>query len=164
MTTLSIKSSVAAVAVAFMLTGLAYAVSPGYGSETRSYNLAHGRVVFNDHCLSCHEAGKKGAPVVGELADWLGRIDRPLDHLINNAIQGHGDMPPRGDTDLTDQDVASAVAYVVDRARIVVADQLGALPPTGAGLAELEQDAVQSSNDNALVRMFLLLIGKERWK
>lgn len=160
-----IKLSATLLFAAFLSTGYASAAYPGYGTDTRSYNLAHGRVVFNENCLRCHEAGKRGAPVIGDLGDWVGRLDRPLDRLIENAIQGHGEMPARGDTELTDQDVASAVAFVIDRARIVFAEQLGALPPTGAGLAEVAADASESSsNDNALIRMFLLLVGKERWK
>jgi len=56
--------------------------TPGYDSDTRAYNLAHGRVVFMDNCMRCHEGGKKGAPVLGDTGDWKERIEQPLDTLI----------------------------------------------------------------------------------
>lgn len=133
----------------------------GYDSDTRAYNLAHGRVVFNDKCMRCHESGRKGAPVLGEIDDWIERIEQPLDTLIQHAREGHGKMPARGDQDVSDQDVAAAVAYVVDRTRVIAADQIDALPPAAAGhrSAQTLDDA-----DQAAVHMFLMLFGKDRWK
>ena len=104
--------------------------------------------------------------MLGEPADWLARLDQPLDALIDHAIQGHGDMPARGDTELSNQEIAAAVAYVVYHGRIVVAEQLNELPAPGAGLPGAAAGNAPSldSADNAVMRMFLLLLGKERWK
>lgn len=135
--------------------------SPDYLSDTRAYNLAHGRVVFTEHCLHCHEQGRKGAPMLDVTAEWADRLAQPLDDLISHAIEGHGDMPARGDTDLTDQQVASAVAYVVNRTRQMLAEELDQLPATATGG---EQPPQPASIDDAVVQMFLLLMGKERWK
>jgi cytochrome c5 len=139
----------------------AAAAPAGYDRDTRAYNLAHGRVVFTENCMRCHEKGRKGAPIAGDPADWSGRIGQPLDVLIAHAIEGHGDMPARGDTELSDQEIATAVAYVVHRARVVLADQVNAMPPTGAGPAG---PVGPESIDDAVLHMFLLLIGKERWR
>jgi cytochrome c5 len=135
--------------------------SEDYLSDTRAYNLAHGRVVFTEHCLRCHEQGRKGAPMLDESADWAERLAQPLDDLISHAIEGHGDMPARGDADLTDQQVASAVAYVVNRTRQILAEELDELPATAVGGEVRPQPA---SVDDAVVQMFLLLMGKARWK
>lgn len=135
--------------------------TPRYMSDTREYNLAHGRVVFNQHCLRCHEQGRKGAPVVSEPIDWVERLEQPLDTMISHAIQGHGDMPARGDTELTDQQIASAVAYVVNRTRRLMAEPLDQTPATASGEGEIPTPA---SVDDAAVQMFLLLMGKDRWK
>jgi cytochrome c5 len=139
----------------------AMAAPAGYDRDTRAYNLAHGRVVFTEHCLRCHEKGRKGAPIPDVPADWADRLDQPLPVLISHAIEGHGDMPARGETELSDQEIASAVAYVVSRARIVLGEQITALPATGAGM---DEPADSQSIDDAVVQMFLLLIGKDRWK
>jgi cytochrome c5 len=144
-----------------MVAGSADASAPGFDSDTRAYNLAHGRVVFSEHCLGCHEEGQEGAPAVGESTEWVDRLDQPLDTLIVHAIQGHGEMPARGETDLSDQDIASAVAYVVNRTRLLVAEELNQMPGTDAGA---DADASPNSVDDAVVQMFLLLMGKDRWK
>lgn len=165
--TFSIRSIVALGLAGVLLCSGVMATPPGYESDTRAFNLAHGRVVFTDNCLRCHEKGRKGAPVLGEPSDWSERLDQPLSALIDHAIQGHCDMPARGETELSDQEIAAAVAYVVYNGRIVVAEQLNELPAPAAGLpdAGAADDAPNSKSvDNALMQMFLLLLGKDRWK
>lgn len=134
---------------------------PGYERDTRAYNLAHGRVVFTDKCMGCHESGRKGAPVFGDTADWADRLTQPLDTLIAHAIGGHGRMPARGDQDLSDQDVAAAVAYVVNRIRVMAAARGEATPRP-----PVQEPAAQAiaPTDYAAMRMFLLLIGKDQWR
>ena len=118
-------------------------------------------MVFTDHCLRCHESGRRGAPVIGDREDWQERIGQPLDTLIRHAIEGHGRMPPRGDRDLSDQDVAAAVAYVVDRARTIAANHdLSAGSPAAGESSRPAGDPY----DQMVVQMFLMLLGKERWK
>mgnify|MGYP001813663736 CR=1 FL=1 len=132
-----------------------------YKQDTRAHNLAHGRVVFTNKCMRCHESGRKGAPVFGDTADWAERLEQPLDTMIGHAINGHGDMPARGDQDISDQDVAAAVAYVVDRTRLIVAEELSTLPPPATGASA---DPVGDLSDQAVVQMFLMLYGKDRWR
>ena len=111
------------------LTCLLPAVAAGadFYPDTRAYNLAHGRVVFTEHCLHCHQQGRKGAPVLDDLNDWLPRLNQPLTELIRRAVQGHEDMPPKGDLDLSDQEVAAAVAFVIDHTRNLAVAQLDGL-------------------------------------
>ncbi|MEJ2577280.1 MAG: c-type cytochrome [Gammaproteobacteria bacterium] len=130
----------------------------GYEAELRIHNLARGRVVFQQGCMTCHETGRRAAPVLGSLDAWLPRIEQPLGTLIDHAVAGHGNMPPRGGLELSDQDVAAAVAYVVHRTRVLAGAQgdLDSLPASAAG------EPVAS--DQAIVHMFLMLIGKDRWR
>jgi cytochrome c5 len=132
-----------------------------YKQDTRAYNLAHGRVVFTNKCMRCHESGRKGAPVFGDSTDWGERLEQPLDTMIGHAINGHGRMPARGDQDISDQDVAAAVAYVVDRTRLIVAEELNTLPPPATGAPA---DPAAELSDEAVVQMFLMLYGKDRWR
>ena len=151
-----------ALLVALQLFGTpCQATPPGYDRDTRSYNLAHGRVVFTDKCMRCHESGRKGAPVFGDTSDWRERLEQPLDTLIEHALVGHGRMPAKGDQDITDQDVAAAVAYVVNRTR-VIATREGA--PAPAPAIDEPQALGGDSTDHAVVQMFLMLVGKDRWK
>lgn len=137
------------------------AEQPGYESDIRAYNLAHGRLVFADKCMRCHESGRQGAPVIGNTGDWQERLEQPLDESIEHAIVGHGDMPAHGDQDVSDQDVADAVAYVVNRTRVIAASE-GNLQPVPAAAASSDQAGV--SFDRAVLQMFLMLLGKDRWK
>lgn len=152
---------VALVLAALGLTLPSYAMPPGYASDTRGYNLAHGRVVFVDKCMGCHESGLRGAPIFGETGDWKERIQQPLETLIDHAISGHGRMPARGDQDISDQDVAAAVAYVVNRTRVIAAGEGETLPATAAVASAASTD---DPFDDAVLQMFRLLLGKDRWK
>ena len=149
-----------ALAIMISLVALPCLAAPGgYGSDTRAYNLAHGRVIFADKCMRCHESGRKGAPVVGDAEDWQERVEQSLNVMIEHAIKGHGEMPARGDQDLSDQEVAAAVAYVVHRSREIVAAELGELPSTAAGPGNLDD---RSPSDRATVHMLLLLLNQLR--
>lgn len=159
----SIKCLVAAGIGIALAAGQGIAVD--YTSDTRGYNLAHGRVVFEQYCTQCHETGRLDAPVFGDVADWSQRLEQPLDSLVRHAIEGHGRMPPKGDLALSDQQVAAAVAFVVERTRNLVqtVDDLDSLPPTAAGGEA--SDAPRELNANAsVIQMFMLLYGKERWR
>ncbi len=77
-----------------------------------------GPQVYNTACLACHAAGVGGAPIVGDAAQWTDRIAQGLDVLTQHAIEGYtgsaGYMPPKGGRlDLSDDEVAGAVEYMV---------------------------------------------------
>lgn len=85
------------------------------------YDLKVGRSVFTKKCLSCHADGVKGAPKLGDVVAWADRVEQDLDILIKHAINGHGRMPPKGGfADLTDVQVASAVAYVKNKSERLI--------------------------------------------
>jgi cytochrome c5 len=78
-----------------------------------------GPQVYNTACLACHASGVGGAPVVGDTAQWADRIAQGVDVLTRHALEGFsgaaGYMPPKGGRiDLSDEEVASAVDYMVD--------------------------------------------------
>ena len=78
-----------------------------------------GPQVYNTACLACHAAGVGGAPVVGDAAQWTDRVAQGIDVLTRHAIEGYtgsaGYMPPKGGRlDLSDEEVAGAVEYMVD--------------------------------------------------
>jgi cytochrome c5 len=81
-----------------------------------------GPQVYNSACLACHGAGVGGAPVVGDAAQWTARIEQGMDVLTRHAIEGYmgnaGYMPPKGGRlDLSDDEVAAAVEYMVAEAQ-----------------------------------------------
>ena len=81
-----------------------------------------GPQVYNNACLACHGAGIGGAPVPGDADAWAERIAQGLDVLKDHAINGYqgsaGYMPAKGGrVDLSDEEVASAVEYMVSESQ-----------------------------------------------
>lgn len=76
-----------------------------------------GQEVFDAVCASCHTSGALGAPKFDNKGDWAGRLGQGYDTLVKHAIEGIRQMPPRGgDSDLSDVEVARAVAYLANSA------------------------------------------------
>ncbi len=78
-----------------------------------------GPQVYNTACLACHGAGIGGAPVLGDAEGWSARIAQGMDVLKDHAINGYtgsvGYMPAKGGrVDLSDEEVAAAVDYMVE--------------------------------------------------
>lgn len=74
-----------------------------------------GKEVFEAVCTTCHTPGALGAPKFGNKGDWGPRISQGYDTLIKHATEGIRQMPPRGgDSDLSDTEVARAVAYMAN--------------------------------------------------
>ncbi len=85
---------------------------------TSSSEPKSGRSVFQRACRTCHGPGRDGAPRVGDAAAWQGKLERELDNLIQHATRGFNHMPQKGGLqNLSDADVAAAVAYVVAKQR-----------------------------------------------
>lgn len=81
-----------------------------------------GPQVYNSACLACHGAGIGGAPVLGSADAWADRIAQGIDVLKDHAINGFqgsaGYMPAKGGRmDLSDEEVASAVDYMVSESQ-----------------------------------------------
>jgi len=81
-----------------------------------------GPQVYNTACLACHGAGIGGAPILGDAGQWAPRIEQGLDLLKQHAIQGYtgsvGYMPPKGGRmDLSDDEIAGAVDYMVSESQ-----------------------------------------------
>jgi cytochrome c5 len=76
-----------------------------------------GQEVFDAVCTSCHTPGALGAPKFQNKGDWGPRISQGYDTLVKHATEGIRMMPPRGGAaDLSDVEVARAVAYMADAA------------------------------------------------
>lgn len=76
-----------------------------------------GEEVFNAVCASCHTSGALGAPKLNVKGDWAPRLGQGFEKLTANAINGIRGMPARGgNPDLTDTEVARAVAYLANSA------------------------------------------------
>ena len=81
-----------------------------------------GAAVYEKSCVICHGQGIAGAPKIGDKEAWKKRISNGMDSLVKNASEGFtgdtGVMPAKGgNSELSDDDVAMAVAYMVEQSR-----------------------------------------------
>lgn len=75
-----------------------------------------GEEVVKIACAACHATGLMSAPKIGDNAGWTARIALGFETLISNAINGIRTMPARGgNPDLSDDEVARAVAYMANQ-------------------------------------------------
>lgn len=102
---------------------LAAAAAAAVATPTPVETVMTGPQVYNAACIVCHQPpGVGGAPPVGDVAAWAPRIGQGLDTLYMHAIQGFqgpaGFMPPKGGrVDLSDEEIRSAVDYLVEESR-----------------------------------------------
>jgi cytochrome c5 len=76
-----------------------------------------GKALYTQVCQACHAAGVLGAPKFGNKADWAPRLKDPMDKIYNYALHGKGQMPPKGGSNASDDDVKAAVDYMVNAAK-----------------------------------------------
>lgn len=92
--------------------------APAPVAEAMKAPAAIGAEVYQASCAACHDAGVAGAPKTGDKAAWSEHIARGLDHMVHNAINGIGSMPPKGgNPNLSDEEVRAAVEYMAEQSR-----------------------------------------------
>jgi cytochrome c5 len=76
-----------------------------------------GKQIVEAVCSACHATGALNAPKIGDKAAWGKLIPEGHAHLTETAIKGIRQMPPRGGSpDLSDAEVARAVAFMANQA------------------------------------------------
>ena len=76
-----------------------------------------GRTVYKRICMACHTLSVFGAPKLGDINAWSGRIAKGKDILYKNALHGIREMPPRGYCQFcSDNEIRSAVDYMLEKA------------------------------------------------
>jgi len=72
--------------------------------------------VYNTYCMACHTTGAAGAPMIGEAGDWEDRLDKGMDVIYANAINGLNGMPAKGlCMDCSDEDIEATVDYILSQ-------------------------------------------------
>ena len=103
--------------------GAVFFISVGIADQKPSIDLAQLSDGFNAEqkymasCFACHSTGAAGAPKVGEgmAEEWEPRLEKGLDAVVANAINGINTMPAKGLCfDCTDDDLRALVEYMID--------------------------------------------------
>lgn len=74
-----------------------------------------GALLVKKNCKVCHAQGINGAPIIGNKKMWGPRLGKSIETLTSNAINGVGLMPAKGGSGLTDEEMATAVTYMVSQ-------------------------------------------------
>ena len=74
---------------------------------------------YMQSCFACHNSGAAGAPRVGNADDWAARIEKGMDTLVLNTINGLGGaMPAKGLCfTCSDEDLKALVEYMVEKSK-----------------------------------------------
>ena len=81
-------------------------VSDGFDPEAR-YAAA---------CFACHSTGAAGAPRVapGNAGEWAPRLEKGIDAVVENTVNGIGTMPPKGLCfDCTPEELRAIVDFMI---------------------------------------------------
>ena len=68
-------------------------------------------------CFACHSTGAAGAPKVGAgmAIEWGPRLEKGLDAVVSNTVNGLNTMPAKGLCfDCTDDDLRAIVEYMIE--------------------------------------------------
>lgn len=71
--------------------------------------------VYNENCSVCHNDGKSGAPRIGDKAVWKPIIDKNMDVLFDNTINGKKHPKNGGCDKCTTDEVIEAIKYMVNQ-------------------------------------------------
>ena len=77
-----------------------------------------GEDIYNSNCMACHSTGAAGAPKLGDAAAWSGRLDKGIEQVYANAINGINGMPAKGlCMSCSDDDIQSVVDYIIENSQ-----------------------------------------------
>ena len=68
-------------------------------------------------CFACHSTGAAGAPKVGDgmAVEWEPRLEKGLDAVVANTVNGLNTMPAKGLCfDCTEDDLRAIVQYMIE--------------------------------------------------
>lgn len=104
--------------VAQVYVGEAPVVEVAAAEPAAAVDTAGGGQVVTQVCALCHSTGMMSSPKLGSADDWAPRIEKGVDVLYANAINGFNMMPARGGRpDLSDDDVKAAVDHMLANAK-----------------------------------------------
>ena len=106
--------------IVYLFMACIYVFSSSNANEIELAQLSDGfnaQQKYMASCFACHSTGAAGAPKVGAgmSAEWEPRLEKGLDAVVQNAINGINTMPAKGLCfDCTDEDLRAIVEYMIE--------------------------------------------------
>jgi len=76
-----------------------------------------GQKAYEQSCAVCHAKDTMGAPAVGDKKAWAKVMEKGMDKVLENAIKGTGAMPPRGGSNLSDEELKQVIEYMYSKSK-----------------------------------------------
>lgn len=76
-----------------------------------------GKTLYNENCAVCHDSGKSGAPIIGDKKAWQPLIDKNIDVLVQNTINGKQHPKNGGCKTCSTGEILDAVKYIVKQSK-----------------------------------------------
>ncbi len=90
-----------------------YAYAKDLPPEPEGGSVSKAEKMYDASCKLCHANDTMGAPAVGDANAWKSVMEKGMDEVLANAINGTGGMPPKGgNTDLSDADIKEIVEFM----------------------------------------------------
>lgn len=104
-----------------------------------------GEEIVQGVCAACHISGVGGAPLLDDEAAWASRRELGLDALTASVINGKGAMPARAGTQLSDDELRSAVAAMAG----IEIEDAAAEPTADTSTETANTDAAASTEETS---------------
>ena len=78
---------------------------------------SNGVNIYTENCAVCHNEGKLGAPKIGDKPVWKPLIDKNMDMLFENTINGDKHLKNGGCDQCTTDEVIEAIKYMVSQSK-----------------------------------------------
>lgn len=72
---------------------------------------------YEMYCSACHSNKAIGAPVIGDKEAWAETLDKGVDAVYTNGINGISAMPPKGGADISDEEFKKVVDYIINSSK-----------------------------------------------
>ena len=76
-----------------------------------------GQATYEANCSACHGNPAIGAPVLGDKDAWSKVLEKGIDKVYHNGINGINAMPPKGGTDLSDDQMKEVIDYMINSSK-----------------------------------------------
>lgn len=71
---------------------------------------------YQQSCFACHATDAVGAPMLGDREEWDARLEKGMDALMANVINGVNTMPAKGlCLNCSDEDLRAVVDYMLEQ-------------------------------------------------
>jgi S-disulfanyl-L-cysteine oxidoreductase SoxD len=76
-----------------------------------------GQTTYETNCIACHGNPAIGAPIFGDKTAWSKVLEKGIDKVYHNGINGINAMPPKGGTELSDDQMKEVIDYMINSSK-----------------------------------------------